>query len=291
MKIKILFLTVALFIVSLFFGFTAQAAESFTFNVGTTGYKVIASDVGNGKVSFLTTETYFNATNGLTVTGAPRESVNLTVKQNGQVLGSGLVGMNNQDPVVVDMKTGAPVEIGLSKQDGTQIGSIEPSFTFNSSSVTVPESLPDFLTKTQQEMQQEKQNQAAQNSSGSNSESSTGSSGGSSSDNSGALVPCTSASDCTIKQIITMATRIFNYLMGLGAIVAIAAIIFVGFQYIMSRGDPSALSEAKKKLSLAIIGLIIMLFSVVLVNFVIQKLGLKNVQRVEDISAVIIPKA
>lgn len=72
--------------------------------------------------------------------------------------------------------------------------------------------------------------------------------------------------------------------MGLGAISAIAAIVFTGFQYIMSRGDPSAMGEAKKKLSFAIIGLLIALFSVVLVNFVIRALKLKDVQSVEDIT-------
>jgi type IV secretion system pilin len=111
--------------------------------------------------------------------------------------------------------------------------------------------------------------------------------GASSGQNSGTrpLVPCVGGEPCTLTQLKELGANIFNFLMAVGAVAAIAAIIVAGFQYITSRGDPGAMAEAKKKLTLAIMGLLILLGSVVIVNTILRVLGFKveSTQKVEDI--------
>ncbi len=122
------------------------------------------------------------------------------------------------------------------------------------------------------------------NGGGSNNGPGGGNSGGGSGSGS-KLVPCDGA-DCRIDDIKKMAVNIFNYLMGFGAIVAIGAIVISGFQYIMSQGDSKQLDEAKGKLQMAIIGLVILAVSVLLVNTILRWAGVTGgagFTQVEDI--------
>jgi len=97
------------------------------------------------------------------------------------------------------------------------------------------------------------------------------------------LVPC-NGTDCTIQMILTMGVKIYNYLTGFGAILAVAAIVYGGFSYIKSQGDPSAMKEAKTIVVNAIIGIVILAASALIVNTILQWIGSKNITKVEQVS-------
>lgn len=112
--------------------------------------------------------------------------------------------------------------------------------------------------------------------------SSSGSSGTSSADSTGAtstssgsnknLVPCDGV-DCTIGQIKTMGVRIYNYLTGFGAVLAVGAIVWGGFSYITAQGEPSQMAAAKQTIIYAIIGIVVLAASALVVNTVINWIG------------------
>lgn len=89
------------------------------------------------------------------------------------------------------------------------------------------------------------------------------------------IVPCGGPGEkpCTIDDLKKLFINIFNALMGLAALAAVGAIVVGGTQYILARGDPGAMGAAKQKLTFAVIGLLVILFSVVLVNTILRLLG------------------
>lgn len=104
----------------------------------------------------------------------------------------------------------------------------------------------------------------------------SGNSGGvpnsSSSDSKTQLVPC-DGTDCTIKMLLTMGVRIYNYIVGFGAILAIGAIVWAGFSYVTAAGDTSKMSAAKEVIYNAIIGIVVLAASALIVNTVIKWIG------------------
>lgn len=97
-----------------------------------------------------------------------------------------------------------------------------------------------------------------------------GAGGGGGGDGPSRIVPC--VDNCRIQQLLDLGRNFFNALMAVGAIAAVAAIVVAGFQYISSRGDPAALSDAKQKLMYAIVGLLVLLFTVVIVDTILDAL-------------------
>lgn len=68
------------------------------------------------------------------------------------------------------------------------------------------------------------------------------------------------------------ATNIINYLLYAGGIAAVVMIIVAGLQMSSSAGNPSAVTKAKNTMTMAIVGLIIMILAYAIVNFVIDKI-------------------
>lgn len=110
----------------------------------------------------------------------------------------------------------------------------------------------------------------------------SGTTGGGASGTNNALVPCNGAEDCTIPKLLDMGARIYNYLVGLGALVAVGVIILAGFSYIRSAGDAKQMQDAKHKIVLAILGLVFLGASVLLVNTVL-KVFQANIGSVESV--------
>ena len=67
-------------------------------------------------------------------------------------------------------------------------------------------------------------------------------------------------------------TYLIQLVLGIVGLLAMAFIIFGGFQYITSRGDEEQASTGKKTLTNAIIGLVIVIFSYVIIAVVINAL-------------------
>lgn len=89
----------------------------------------------------------------------------------------------------------------------------------------------------------------------------------------GGLVPCGQGGPCQLEQIKELGRNIFNFLLGLGAVAAVAAIVVGGFRYMTAHGDPGSLAEAKQIVTWAIIGLVILLLAFVIVNTILNALG------------------
>jgi hypothetical protein len=83
------------------------------------------------------------------------------------------------------------------------------------------------------------------------------------------LVPCDGV-NCTIEKLKDLAGNIYNYIAGFGSIVAVGVIVLAGFSYITAAGDAAQMKEAKQKIYLAIVGLVILGTSVLLVNTILQ---------------------
>lgn len=68
-----------------------------------------------------------------------------------------------------------------------------------------------------------------------------------------------------------LVTTIFNVVLALAGAVAVVFIIWGGIQYTLSQGEPNKIKKAKDTLLYSIVGLIIVMFSFVILNYVIGK--------------------
>lgn len=67
-------------------------------------------------------------------------------------------------------------------------------------------------------------------------------------------------------------TNVFNAVLALGGAVAVAYIIYGGIKFSISNGDPAKVKEAREAIIYSVIGLIIVIISFTLINFVIGKI-------------------
>lgn len=76
-----------------------------------------------------------------------------------------------------------------------------------------------------------------------------------------------------IKQDLNNATlqNVFNIVLALAGAVAVAFIVFGGIKYTLSQGDQNDIKQAKDTILYAIVGIVIVMISFMLVNFVIGK--------------------
>jgi hypothetical protein len=86
-----------------------------------------------------------------------------------------------------------------------------------------------------------------------------------------ALVPC-SGLDCSVADIVELVARIFNWLVGFAGIVALMFIIWASlrmFYWSLLEDSEGELSGAKRTLTRAIVGLVIIAISWLIVNTLI----------------------
>lgn len=74
----------------------------------------------------------------------------------------------------------------------------------------------------------------------------------------------------------TIVLNIIDIVLRLVGVIAVIFIIIGGIRYVVSQGDPGALSTAKQSITRAIIGLVIALSAVLILNFVIGVFGLRT---------------
>jgi hypothetical protein len=79
---------------------------------------------------------------------------------------------------------------------------------------------------------------------------------------------CTEGNGRSLSDILSFVINIFSWVVG---VVAVLFAIIAGFKYITSGGDASAVKSAKDTLLYVIIGLVIVVLSQVIVNFVLDK--------------------
>ncbi len=65
--------------------------------------------------------------------------------------------------------------------------------------------------------------------------------------------------------------NIFNVVLGLAGAVAVAFIVFGGIKYMLSQGESNQIKQARDTILYAVIGIVVVVVSFMLVNFVIGK--------------------
>lgn len=66
-------------------------------------------------------------------------------------------------------------------------------------------------------------------------------------------------------------TNIFNVVLAGAGVIAVVVIIWAGIQFMIARGDPEKVKTARNNILYSVIGLVIVIFSFVILNFVIGK--------------------
>lgn len=75
----------------------------------------------------------------------------------------------------------------------------------------------------------------------------------------------------TDSPIVVIIARLINILLGLLGIIALSLIVYAGFLWMTSAGDPQKIEKAKKMIAAAVIGLVIILSSYSLVRYFLGK--------------------
>lgn len=75
-------------------------------------------------------------------------------------------------------------------------------------------------------------------------------------------------SNSKYKDIFELVANLLGYFLLFCGILAFIALIYGGFQYIMSGGDPSVAERGKKSVVYAVIGIIVIIISYSVLNFV-----------------------
>lgn len=75
-------------------------------------------------------------------------------------------------------------------------------------------------------------------------------------------------------QIMTLVTNLINWAVGLAALVCVVILIVSGYKYITASGDENKIQSATKTLTFAIIGLVVCFIAVILVKFVLARIGI-----------------
>lgn len=76
-----------------------------------------------------------------------------------------------------------------------------------------------------------------------------------------------------ISQVWVIALNIIDMMIRAAGIIAVAFIMWGGFKYIKSQGEPSALADAKTVILNSVIGLVMVIASVAIVQYVAGSIG------------------
>jgi hypothetical protein len=84
-----------------------------------------------------------------------------------------------------------------------------------------------------------------------------------------------------LRELGVIIARIINFLLGIVGAIAIIMIVVGGFRYIVAGGDMKATQSAKGTITFAVVGLVIVLLSVAVVNFIGSLLGVNNLNFIQ----------
>lgn len=74
---------------------------------------------------------------------------------------------------------------------------------------------------------------------------------------------------CTTSQLLNGTVKVVNFLIDSATLLAIAYVFYGGVRMVLARGNPAAFEVAKKTMSSAVTGLIIVLLAYLIINFAI----------------------
>ncbi len=87
------------------------------------------------------------------------------------------------------------------------------------------------------------------------------------------LVPSLALAQSNFDNIGELIATIIELLIGLGGVAALIGLIIGGYKYIAAGGNPEAAESAKQSITFSIVGLVVILLSVLFINFLLNQLG------------------
>lgn len=81
----------------------------------------------------------------------------------------------------------------------------------------------------------------------------------------------------TLACIPIVIKNVIQWALIFAGIIALFLIIYAGFQFVTSKGDPQQVDSAKKTLTYAIIGLLLILFSFAILNLISTVTGVSQI--------------
>lgn len=81
----------------------------------------------------------------------------------------------------------------------------------------------------------------------------------------------------TLACIPIVVQNIVNFLVLFAGIVAVFLIVWAGYKFVMSEGDPEKITSARKTLTYAIFGFVFVLMSFLLLNVIAQFTGVEQI--------------
>lgn len=78
--------------------------------------------------------------------------------------------------------------------------------------------------------------------------------------------------------IFTVLQNIINAALILSAVVAVILIMYAGYQFVTSSGDKEKVDGARKRITYAIIGLVVIIFAFAIINLISQITGVETDQ-------------
>jgi len=93
------------------------------------------------------------------------------------------------------------------------------------------------------------------------------------------IVPeCIKGGVATLDCVPALFQNLIGTLLSLAGVVALFFIIFSGFKYITSGGDPKQVEGARHTLTYAVIGLLVIFFSFFIINLIAQTTGVECIK-------------
>ena len=88
---------------------------------------------------------------------------------------------------------------------------------------------------------------------------------------------CLEGDVATLACIPIVIKNVIQWALIFAGVVALFLIIFAGFKFVTSKGDPQEVDNAKKTLTYAIIGLLLILFSFAILNLISTVTGVGQI--------------
>ncbi len=88
---------------------------------------------------------------------------------------------------------------------------------------------------------------------------------------------CLEGDVATLACIPIVIKNLINWALIFAGVVALALIIYAGFKFVTSKGDPQEVDNAKKTLTYAIIGLLLIFFSFAILNLIATVTGVGQI--------------
>lgn len=84
------------------------------------------------------------------------------------------------------------------------------------------------------------------------------------------IAPPVSSSFTTLEGVLSLVVDLLSFAIGFAAVLAVAMLVYAGFLFITSSGNPDSISKAQKGLVAAIVGLILVFLTRMILLYILD---------------------